>query len=105
LIYTSTVATIAGERPQNPNEFTRCPKLEEMVGPKRSKWMAEKKRFGAVKKRIAGHWGQPTTPVGPWDGSRRPPERYLAFLNGQEPAMWKTGLNLSAWKRRGRAPG
>src|SRR3979409_1569974 len=42
LIYTSTVAPIAVDRPQHPNEFTDA-KLEEMVGHyKRSKWMAGK---------------------------------------------------------------
>src|SRR3974377_2034659 len=42
LIYTSTVATIAVDRPDLPNEFTDA-KLEEMVGHyKRSKWMAER---------------------------------------------------------------
>jgi dihydroflavonol-4-reductase len=42
LIYTSTVATIAVDRPQHPNESTDA-KLEEMVGHyKRSKWLAEK---------------------------------------------------------------
>src|SRR3974377_620403 len=41
LVYTSTVATIAVDRSQPPNEFTEA-KLEEMVGHyKRSKWMAE----------------------------------------------------------------
>src|SRR6266478_8858287 len=41
-IYTSTVATIAVDRPQLPNESTDA-KLEEMVGHyKRSKWMAER---------------------------------------------------------------
>src|SRR5215469_9785078 len=41
LIYTITVATIAVDRPESPNEFTDA-KLEEMVGHyKRSKWMAE----------------------------------------------------------------
>jgi len=43
LIYTSTVATIAVDRPGLPNEFTDA-KLEEMIGHyKRSKWMAEQK--------------------------------------------------------------
>src|SRR3981189_35809 len=38
-IYTSTVATIAVDRPELPNEFTDA-KLQEMVGHyKRSKWM------------------------------------------------------------------
>ncbi len=49
LIYTSTVATIAVDRPQLPNESTDA-KLEEMVGHyKRSKWMAEREALNAAK--------------------------------------------------------
>src|SRR6202047_5139810 len=49
LIYTSTLATIAVDRPQHPNEFTDA-KLEEMVVHyKRSKWMAEKEALVAAK--------------------------------------------------------
>src|SRR5215475_12280317 len=41
-VYTSTVATIAVDRPQHPNESTDA-RVEEMVGHyKRSKWMAER---------------------------------------------------------------
>src|SRR5438876_671844 len=48
-IYTSTVATIAVDRPQHPNEFTDT-RLEEMVGHyKRSKWMAEQEALKAAK--------------------------------------------------------
>src|SRR5437764_5960387 len=48
-IYTSTVATIAVDRPQHPNEFTDA-RLEEMVGNyKRSKWMAEQEVLKASK--------------------------------------------------------
>src|SRR2546429_9253234 len=48
-IYTSTVATIAVDRPQHPNEFTDT-RLEEMVGHyKRSKWMAEQEARKAAK--------------------------------------------------------
>src|SRR3982074_2513873 len=49
LIYTSTVATIAVDRPQLPNESTDA-RLEEMVGHyKRSKWMAEREALNAAK--------------------------------------------------------
>ncbi len=49
MIYTSTVATIAVDRPQQPNEFTDA-KLAEMVGHyKRSKWMAEREALEAAK--------------------------------------------------------
>src|SRR3989442_8170916 len=48
-IYTSTVATIAVDRPQHPNEFTDAG-LEEMVGHyKRSKWLADKELLNAAK--------------------------------------------------------
>src|SRR5260370_38983891 len=47
LIYTSTVATIAVDRPQHPNEFTDA-NLEELVGHyKRSKWMARREALEA----------------------------------------------------------
>src|SRR5262250_1289181 len=48
-IYTSTVAAIAVDRPQHPNEFTES-RLEEMVGHyKRSKWLAEREALDAAK--------------------------------------------------------
>src|SRR5216683_2349889 len=66
LIYTSTVATIAVDRPELPNEFTDA-KLEEMVGHyKRSKWMAEREALSA-KSGLPVIVAMPTTPVGPWD--------------------------------------
>ena len=41
-IYTSTVATVAVDRPELPNEETQS-SLDEMIGHyKRSKWLAEK---------------------------------------------------------------
>ncbi len=53
LIYTSTVATIAVDRPELPNEVTDA-KLEEMVGHyKRSKWMAEKEALRRREERTA----------------------------------------------------
>ncbi len=95
LIYTSTVATIAVDRPQHPNEFTDS-KLEEMVGHyKRSKWMAEKEALGAAKSGLPVIVAMPTTPVGPWDWKPTPTGKIiLDFLNGKMPGYVKTGLNF-----------
>src|SRR5712675_386477 len=95
LIYTSTVATIAVDRPQHPNEFTDA-KLEEMVGHyKRSKWMAEKEALGAVKSGLPVIVAMPTTPVGPWDWKPTPTGKIiLDFLNGKMPGYVDTGLNF-----------
>ena len=72
LIYTSTVATIAVDRPELPNESTDS-KLEEMIGHyKRSKWMAEQDVLGAVKEGLPVIVAMPTTPVGPWDWKPTP---------------------------------
>ena len=95
LIYTSTVATIAVDRPQHPNEFTDT-KLEEMIGHyKRSKWMAEKEALGAAKSGLPVIVAMPTTPVGPWDWKPTPTGKIiLDFLNGNMPGYVKTGLNF-----------
>src|SRR5436189_4718755 len=95
LIYTSTVATIAVDRPQHPNEFTDA-KLEEMVGHyKRSKWMAEKEALGAAKSGLPVVVAMPTTPVGPWDWKPTPTGTIiLDFLNGKMPGYVETGLNF-----------
>src|ERR1700737_1027185 len=59
LIYTSTVATIAVDRPALPNEFTDS-KLDEMVGHyKRSKWMAEQEVLQAAKEGLHYAWPCP----------------------------------------------
>jgi len=72
LIYTSTVATIAVDRPQLPNEFTDA-KLEEMVGHyKRSKWMAEREVLNAAKSGLPVIVAMPTTADGPWDWKPTP---------------------------------
>ena len=56
LIYTSTVATIAVDRLELPNEFTDS-KLEEMIGHyKRSKWMAEQEALKAAKEACRWSW-------------------------------------------------
>jgi dihydroflavonol-4-reductase len=95
LIYTSTVATIAVDRPQHPNEFTDA-KLEEMVGHyKRSKWMAEREALVAAKSGLPVIVAMPTTPVGPWDWKPTPTGKIiLDFLNGNMPGYVKTGLNF-----------
>ena len=95
LIYTSTVATIAVDRPQLPNEFTDA-KLEEMVGHyKRSKWMAEKEALNAAKQGLPVIIAMPTTPVGPWDWKPTPTGKIiLDFLNGKLPGYVETGLNF-----------
>jgi dihydroflavonol-4-reductase len=95
LIYTSTVATIAVDRPQHPNEFTDA-KLEEMVGHyKRSKWMAEKEALNAAKAGLPVIVAMPTTPVGPWDWKPTPTGKIiLDFLNGKMPGYVETGLNF-----------
>jgi dihydroflavonol-4-reductase len=95
LIYTSTVATIAVDRPQHPNEFTDA-KLEEMVGHyKRSKWMAEREALNAAKNGLPVIVAMPTTPVGPWDWKPTPTGKIiLDFLNGKMPGYVVTGLNF-----------
>jgi len=95
LIYTSTVATIAVDRPQHPNEFTDA-KLEEMIGHyKRSKWLAEKEALDAAKSGLPVIVAMPTTPVGPWDWKPTPTGKIiLDFLNGKMPGYVETGLNF-----------
>jgi len=95
LIYTSTVATIAVDRPQLPNEFTEA-RLQEMVGHyKRSKWMAEREALNAAKNGLPVIVAMPTTPVGPWDWKPTPTGKIiLDFLNGKMPGYVETGLNF-----------
>jgi dihydroflavonol-4-reductase len=94
-IYTSTVATIAVDRPQLPNELTDA-KLEEMVGHyKRSKWLAEREVLDAAKSGFPAIVAMPTTPVGPWDWKPTPTGKIiLDFLNGKMPGYVETGLNF-----------
>jgi dihydroflavonol-4-reductase len=95
LIYTSTVATIAVDRAELPNEFTEA-KLEEMVGHyKRSKWMAEQEVLRAAKAGLPAIVAMPTTPVGPWDWKPTPTGKIIVdFLNGKMPGYVETGLNF-----------
>jgi dihydroflavonol-4-reductase len=94
-VYTSTVATIAVDRPEHPNEFTDA-KLEEMVGHyKRSKWLAEKEVLDAARQGFPAIVAMPTTPVGPWDWKPTPTGKIiLDFLNGKMPGYVETGLNF-----------
>jgi dihydroflavonol-4-reductase len=95
LIYTSTVATIAVDRPALPNESTNA-KLEEMIGHyKRSKWLAEQEVLLAAKNGLPVMVAMPTTPVGPWDWKPTPTGKIiLDFLNGKMPGYVETGLNF-----------
>jgi dihydroflavonol-4-reductase len=94
-IYTSTVATIAVDRPELPNEMTNA-KLEEMVGHyKRSKWQAEEEVRAAGRNGLPAVIAMPTTPVGPWDWKPTPTGKIiLDFLNGKMPGYVETGLNF-----------
>ncbi len=95
LVYTSTVATIAVDRPELPNESTDA-KLEEMIGHyKRSKWMAEQEVLSAAKEGLPVVVAMPTTPVGPWDWKPTPTGKIiLDYLNGKMPGYVETGLNF-----------
>jgi dihydroflavonol-4-reductase len=94
-VYTSTVATIAVDRPQLPNESTDA-KLDEMVGHyKRSKWLAEQEVLKATKDGLPVVVAMPTTPVGPGDWKPTPTGKIvLDFLNGKMPGYVETGLNF-----------
>ena len=94
-VYTSTVATIAVDRPEHPNESTDA-RLEEMVGHyKRSKWLAEREVLEAAKQGFPAVIAMPTTPVGPWDWKPTPTGKIIVdFLNGKMPGYVETGLNF-----------
>jgi len=94
-IYTSTVATIAVDRSEQPNESTDA-KLREMIGHyKRSKWLAEKEVLDAARNGFPAIVAMPTTPVGPWDWKPTPTGKIiLDFLNGKMPGYVETGLNF-----------
>jgi len=94
-IYTSTVATLAVDRPELRNEGTNA-KFDEMVGHyKRSKWLAEKEVLDAAKKGFPAIVAMPTTPVGPGDWKPTPTGKIiLDFLNGKMPGYVETGLNF-----------
>lgn len=94
-IYTSTVATVAVDRPDLPNETTDAA-LKEMVGHyKRSKWQAEKEVLRAAQEGLPVIVAMPTTPVGPGDWKPTPTGKIIVdFLNGRMPGYVETGLNF-----------
>lgn len=96
-IYTSTVATVAVDRPSLPNEQTEGA-LEEMVGHyKRSKWLAEQEALKAARQGLPVIVVMPTTPVGPGDWKPTPTGKIIVdFLNGKMPGYVETGLNFVA---------
>lgn len=96
-IYTSTVATVAVDRPQLPSEATQST-LDEMVGHyKRSKWLAEKEVLNAAGSGFPAVVAMPTTPVGPNDWKPTPTGKIIVdFLNGKMPGYVQTGLNFVA---------
>ncbi len=96
-LYTSTVATVAVDRPNLPNEDTASA-LEEMVGHyKRSKWLAEQQALKAAREGLPVIVVMPTTPVGPGDWKPTPTGKIVVdFLNGKMPGYVETGLNFVA---------
>jgi dihydroflavonol-4-reductase len=94
-IYTGTVASIAVDRPQLPNESTQTT-IDEMIGHyKRSKWMAEQEVLRSAQCGLPAVVAMPTTPVGPWDWKPTPTGKIiLDFLNGKMPGYVETGLNF-----------
>src|SRR5215470_8510987 len=94
-IYTSTVATIAVDRPELPNEKTDA-RLDEMIGHyKRSKWQAEEEVRAAAEAGFPAVIAMPTTPVGPWDWKPTPTGKIIVdFLTGKMPGYVETGLNF-----------
>ncbi len=96
-MYTSTVATVAVDRPTQPNEDTSSA-LQEMVGHyKRSKWLAEQEALKAAEEGLPVIVVMPTTPVGPFDWKPTPTGKIIVnFLNGKMPGYVETGLNFVA---------
>ena len=95
-VYTSTVATVAVERPGRlPDESTET-SLDEMIGQyKRSKWLAEREAQAAAANGLPLMIVNPTTPVGPGDAKPTPTGQIIVdFLNGRMPAYVDTGLNF-----------
>ena len=96
-IYTSTVATVAVDRPNLPNEETASA-LHEMIGHyKRSKWLAEEEALKAAHEGLPVIVVMPTTPVGPFDWKPTPTGKIIVdFLNAKMPGYVETGLNFVA---------
>ncbi|HXW17996.1 MAG TPA: hopanoid-associated sugar epimerase [Candidatus Acidoferrales bacterium] len=96
-IYTGTVATVAVDRLDLPNESTES-SLHEMIGHyKRSKWLAERLVMAAVSSGLPAVVAMPTTPVGPGDWKPTPTGKIIVdFLTGKMPGYVDTGLNFVA---------
>jgi dihydroflavonol-4-reductase len=98
-IYTSTVATVAVDRPLPgnalPSESTET-SVDEMIGHyKRSKWQAENEARESAKNGLPVIIVMPTTPVGPGDWKPTPTGKIIVdFLNGRMPGYVQTGLNF-----------
>ncbi len=94
-IYTSTVATVAVDRPELPSEATES-SLDEMIGHyKRSKWKAENEVRTAAREGFPAVIVMPTTPVGPGDWKPTPTGKIIVdFLTGKMPGYVQTGLNF-----------
>jgi dihydroflavonol-4-reductase len=95
-VYTSTVATVAVERPGSlPDENTKT-SVDEMIGQyKRSKWFAEREALSAAADGLPLVIVNPTTPVGPGDVKPTPTGQIIVdFLSGRMPAYVDTGLNF-----------
>lgn len=95
-VYTSTVATVAVERPGSlPDESTKT-SVDEMIGQyKRSKWFAEREALSAAANGVPLVVVNPTTPVGPGDVKPTPTGQIIVdFLSGRMPAYVDTGLNF-----------
>lgn len=96
IVYTSTVATIAVERPGGlPTESTEAT-IGDMVGPyKRSKLLAEQAARRAAAEGLPVVIVNPTAPVGPGDWKPTPTGQIIVdALRGRMPAYLDTGLNL-----------
>jgi dihydroflavonol-4-reductase len=96
-VYTGTVATVAVDRSELPDESTDA-RLDEMVGHyKRSKWLAEKEVMNAAASGMPVVVAMPTTPVGPGDWKPTPTGKIIVdFLTGKMPGYVETGLNFVA---------
>ncbi len=96
-IYTGTVATVAVDRLDLPDESTES-SLDEMIGHyKRSKWLAERLVMAAVASGVPAVVAMPTTPVGPGDWKPTPTGKIIVdFLAGKMPGYVDTGLNFVA---------
>jgi dihydroflavonol-4-reductase len=89
-IYTSTVATIAVDRPELPTEATDA-RLEEMVGHyKRSKWMAEREALTAAREGLPVVIAMPKTHSN-WENNSRFSQRENARIRGDRSEFCRSG--------------